>query len=330
MWFKLLDYPGSHFGWVGVDLFFVLSGFLVGGVIIKSYKKSNTFSPGRFMTRRAWKIVPQLYVFLCVMTFTHPSAARLWIPSWLTLQNYLDSPAKHLWSLAVEEHFYLITPLALGLLLWFRPLCPRVVGLASLAIGVICLLSRSLIVFSGYPPSLSMLATHNRIDALLFGDFLAGLYHLAKPTWDRLASQKLLLLAPIAAALLVLAMFDKYSPMEITVGLTLNYIAAGACVILCTEFKLPGGILKPVIGSVAWVGERSYGIYLWQFLLGTRLANLLAGMGAKRGLGDEVVNLLRFSGWILGAYLLGIGTYYIIELPALRIRDRLFPSPAMA
>src|SRR5579871_627813 len=131
-----LVWTWQSWGWTGVDLFFVLSGFLIGGLLFREIKTYGRLDVPRFIIRRGFKIWPMYYVFLClgflvVMLKNHFSFAHtghLFLPYLFHLQNYdpnglIDRPREavamftvnHAWSLAVEEHFYLLLPF---LLLW--------------------------------------------------------------------------------------------------------------------------------------------------------------------------------------------------------------------
>ena len=109
-------------GWSGVDLFFVLSGFLVSGLLFKEYLAAGRIRPWRFYLRRGFKIYPNLYVMLAVAAVLQaalgpPLVPRLVLHDALFVQNYLGPWWGHTWSLAVEEHFYLLLPPVLLLLL---------------------------------------------------------------------------------------------------------------------------------------------------------------------------------------------------------------------
>ena len=122
IWFRI--------GWLGVDLFFVLSGFLIGGLLISEFEKHGKIDVPRFLGRRGLKIYPLYFIFLAYLllmptlkTLLHRGDAwgtfsehwsGVW-PNLLFLQNYVGhSSAGHLWTLAVEEHFYLLLPFVLA------------------------------------------------------------------------------------------------------------------------------------------------------------------------------------------------------------------------
>ena len=120
-------------GWIGVDLFFVLSGFLISGLLFQEYKATGRISFRRFFIRRGLKIWPPFYTFIAAtaaifLYSRSPVPWRAFLVSSLFLQNYLhDSPIiaggvfVHLWSLAVEEHFYVLLPLLFIVLLKCNP-----------------------------------------------------------------------------------------------------------------------------------------------------------------------------------------------------------------
>ncbi|MBK9638567.1 MAG: acyltransferase [Bacteroidetes bacterium] len=103
-------------GWIGVDLFFVLSGFLVSGLLFKEFKITNSVNYLNFLIRRGFKIYPVFYLFI---TFTilwkikihSPLELRCLVGEIFFLQNYVGNMWSHTWSLAVEEHFYLLLTL---------------------------------------------------------------------------------------------------------------------------------------------------------------------------------------------------------------------------
>src|SRR3954453_3035547 len=104
-----LQWPGKQFGWAGVDLFFVLSGFLMGRLVLGEYRRTGTFDGRRFTIRRVLKLWPVLYLFLAVQSAAGPESwtTFLWQNA-LQIQNYAGTSPRHLWSRALEEHFYLV------------------------------------------------------------------------------------------------------------------------------------------------------------------------------------------------------------------------------
>lgn len=98
-----LTRPGATFGWAGVNLFFVLSGFLLGRLVLTEQARTGRFDGRRFTARRLLKLWPVLYVFLAVQAPAgpEPNGSYLWQNA-LHVQNYAGTSLTHLWSLAVE------------------------------------------------------------------------------------------------------------------------------------------------------------------------------------------------------------------------------------
>jgi peptidoglycan/LPS O-acetylase OafA/YrhL len=112
-------------GWIGVDLFFVLSGFLISGLLFREWKETGTINIGRFYARRGFKIYPAFWALMAVTLAVNywtpgipsfPVTGRSIMAELSFTQNYWRAIWGQTWSLAVEEHFYLLLPLLLWLL----------------------------------------------------------------------------------------------------------------------------------------------------------------------------------------------------------------------
>jgi peptidoglycan/LPS O-acetylase OafA/YrhL len=119
-WVRAFAEVWIYGGWIGVDLFFVLSGFLIGGLLFAEHVRHGTIHVGRFLVRRGFKIYPAFYAFLALTVVYlrvryggYPPRAHI-IADALFVQNYADSLWHHTWSLAVEEHFYILLPAVLA------------------------------------------------------------------------------------------------------------------------------------------------------------------------------------------------------------------------
>src|SRR5277367_5590669 len=177
-------------GWVGVDLFFVLSGFLISGLLYSEYKKRQNISVGRFFIRRGLKIYPAFYFFLLatlaaqLLLFKGSVPLRPYLYEMLFIQNYHFGIWLHTWSLAVEEHFYIALAL---LLVVFARLSParanpfRAIPWIFVFVAFTCMLLRILTIRLTSPSIFRtpwvMNTTHCRVDGLFFGVFIGYLYH---------------------------------------------------------------------------------------------------------------------------------------------------------
>src|SRR5947207_8218239 len=141
--FKL---PGrvDRFGWIGVDLFFVLSGYLIGGQLLAPLAREQSIKLGRFFARRVLRIMPAYFVILAVYFLLplwreYPDMAQ---PLWkflLSVQNIAlhgGTAFSHAWSLAVEDQFYLALPFILLVVFW-RPRAAIILSGAILLGGVL-------------------------------------------------------------------------------------------------------------------------------------------------------------------------------------------------
>ena len=337
LWFRL--------GWIGVDLFFVLSGFLIGGLLVTELQKHGRIDIMRFLVRRALKIYPAYAVFIAYLILmpTLKAAARgeqpwttlteQWHQCWpniLFLQNYLWSVAGHTWTLAVEEHFYLLLPFALVAL----AACGQIRLLVWLCVLVVpvFLVLRSISVWTEDPFSVSMSATHLRLDALLFG---VGIRGLAQYSTDQFIALRRWRGHLVAAGLLLWlpnAFIEPNTVFIRTAGLTGTLLGAAAFLISAyhtraADFGRWARLVVPVASMVASVGAFSYAIYLWHV---TTMGILEREFGARvlawAGGPSPAAWLVCATAVSLGAILVGVVASKVVERPVLSLRDRLFPS----
>src|SRR5277367_1234415 len=275
-------------GWVGVDLFFVLSGFLISGLLYSEYKKRQNISVGRFFIRRGLKIYPAFYFFLLatlaaqLLLYKGSVPLKPYLYEMLFIQNYHFAIWQHTWSLAVEEHFYIALALLLLALVRFLPArsnpfasIPRIFVFVAFACILLRVLTIWLVPPSVFSTPLVMNATHCRIDGLFFGVFLGYLYHfrpevienLLRPTRNRIAIGIL-----TAALLSTCYFFGRDDHFLLMFGLTFLYLGFGGLLVLTLEVRnvLSGAAatVAAKIGTVcAFIGMYSYSIYLWHAAL---------------------------------------------------------------
>jgi peptidoglycan/LPS O-acetylase OafA/YrhL len=341
-----------NLGWTGVDLFFVLSGFLIGGLLFNEIKKTNTLNVKRFLIRRGFKIWPAYMVFIAYVfglliyqTSFHKACLLIW-PNVLHLQNYFPTARGHTWSLAVEEHFYLILPLFLLLVIRYRRRDGSMPAIPIMALFLIvgCTLTRYL-----ENPHLMMnwerviAATHVRIDGLFFGVMLAYFYHLYPRKLARIARHRALLILLGLGLISPMAFIDQGdSPFVWTLGVTMLYLGYGSILVAFVHTKPEDGLLgkamhSPVAKVTAWIGVFSYSIYLWQMDLAQRPLTWLLHRWIGP-IGSQTVHFKHASlAWLFftlafwgGAILGGVVMAKLIEMPVLTLRERLFPREERA
>lgn len=297
-------------GWVGVDLFFVLSGFLISGLLFQDILRGGRVRLGRFLVRRGFKIYPSLIVFLGLTAMLSRELRRdLWVEG-LFLQNYFQLRVgiwEHTWSLAVEEHFYLALPFVLATLIRFRRL--NLIPFLSLGLIVACFLLRLRVALA-----FELLATHRRIDALFAGVALGWLYHFHRERFLRLsvpaAGAAGAALAGLAVGLILAA---PRTPLILSSIFTLNLLAFALLVL----WAVPRNLCLP---RLAVIGRYSYSIYLWHL-------PIALGFGGGAALGIEGLASVRaFVGCLALSLAVGVTMAELIEMPVLQVRERVFPS----
>jgi peptidoglycan/LPS O-acetylase OafA/YrhL len=347
--------PLKQIGWSGVDLFFVLSGFLIGGLLFQELRVRGEVDVRRFIIRRGFKIWPSYLLYIAVVFvlvwFLEEGALlgagkKLW-PNFLHVQNYFEGPRGHTWSLAVEEHFYLALPLLL-LLLTFRQRgrLTAVPALPWVALGVFagCLALRLAIPVHGstqeefqkgarwthyYP-------THLRIDGLFFGVLLAYFYHFHPSPLQRLARWRVALLVVCVVLVAPLAFFPlQETPWVSTIGYTMAYLGYGCLLLVVVHTPLGEGWLGRLLASwpsrvVAFIGVYSYPIYLWHIDAAQVPLQHLFATSATEQWPAELRWLLATFACAALATVAGVVMGTLVERPALALRDRLFPSRSEA
>jgi peptidoglycan/LPS O-acetylase OafA/YrhL len=330
-------------GWMGVDLFFVLSGFLVSGLLFKEYKRHGDVWLGRFLVRRGFKIYPAFYTLLLATTFVAVVSGQAF--SWVALicealfvQNYGPSLGDqtemfaHTWSLAVEEHFYLLVCIFFWLRLRrrherpFAPLPWLFVLVAATCLGL--RLGTSWNAPLPYDNKALHFPTHLRLDSLLFGVLLSYWYHFHQDAMARrVQGHKLLLLVAGVALLIPCFLVDIQQSFYVhTYGLTLNYLGFGG--ILLAALYWQGGRSRWVgraCALLAAIGFYSYSIYLWHLVLRQwSMQALLVVHGGRRS-----PYLVELAVFLAAALIGGALMAKAIETPFLRLRDRWFPSRSL-
>jgi len=326
-------------GWTGVDLFFVLSGFLISGLLFSEYKKRHAISLKRFFIRRGLKIYPAFYIFLLLtgiaaqlVFHTHPTLAQ-YLHELFFLMDYKQGIWDHTWTLAVEEQFYIFLPIFLLIILRFsdkRENPFRVIPFAALAIALFCVISRAASIYIG-PPNFQVayIAFHNRADSLFFGVLVGYLYHFRSPILENLmrSTRNCVAIAVVSAMLLSFAYFyDRDSKVFATVGYSLIYLGfTGILLLSLYVHGLFAGKLARLIelvgSAAAFVGVYSYSIYLWHGPVDAWLPGLM-----RRTLGFPTGKSGRFVVYFLGSLGIGVLMSKLVEYPILRLRDRIFPD----
>ncbi len=330
-------------GWIGVDCFFVLSGFLIGGLLFSEIQKTGLFDWKRFLVRRMFKIWPQYYSYLLfffvlgVTCFGYSAASRLHMMLFalVNFQNYSHRWDSHIWSLAVEEHFYLLLPLALLLALaFYGKRCQNGIPyflIAGTVVLIGVLVGRLLVGRMPFDNKWHYFGTHARLDSLCFGVLIAYASVFHRSFWTELLRRPFLFCWVAASLLLPVLAFapDKKYWFTHTWGYSFLYLGFGCLLISAMGFSqapavdtwLQGRVAK----ALAWVGLNSYGIYLWHQDVVINPLELWIYPQAKAWpkSAEFCVEFLLVVG---GSVLVGALSTACIERPMLSLRDRFWPA----
>ena len=316
-------------GFLGVDIFFVLSGFLITCLLLEEWDNSGDISLWRFYARRFFRLIPALVIFLaCISLFVTLTQSREVAEStyWTSLYsifytaNWVNAfrlaPISeflgHMWSLAIEEQFYLVWPALLLIMLKLKVRRTTIIVGGILLIVAVCA-HRSMLFQPGvYKPRIYS-ASDTRADSLIAGCVAAMIV-----SWRLLPTSRLFKKAlgwSAFASLFVVQLylqnaFGLFDPTLFSYGFTVFAIAVAVLLIQLTS-NPPRLFTKFLEYSpIVWAGQLSYSIYLWHLPVCLTFASL------------------PFPGWLKAClsvvltFVLSSLSYYVIERPFLRMKKR--------
>jgi peptidoglycan/LPS O-acetylase OafA/YrhL len=326
--------PVTYFGWMGVDLFFVLSGFLIGQQLFRGYLPAHPagrqLSIVQFYQRRAWRILPTycavLALYVCVPAWReYPVLAPLWKFLTFTMNfgfSFQQRAFSHAWSLCVEEHFYLLLPL---LTAWFM----RKPGLRNTVAAILCIALSGILLrawlITHFPDDVwprIYYPTYTRLDGLLVGVTLA-LVSTFRPAWWKQWMQRghTLFLCGVACLAPVFWMLRDHNlgdntgsaKWAIIVGFPLLSIGLGF--ITASSVSVNGLLARLKIPGAQTLATLAFTLYLTHKAVAHLLMVHLPQITAAQG---PLSWLLYATGCLAAAFLLHI----CVERPFLRLRDR--------
>ena len=326
-------YGWAKGGFLGVDTFFALSGFLITTLLLLEYRRDTGIALGGFWARRARRLLPALFLVLVfVAAYTHLAvapwerigvrndmyASLFYVANWrfvLDKQAYFQvfsaaSPLRHMWSLSIEEQYYLFWPLiVLG--------CMRITKggvrlLAAIcALGTVASIAAMWLLYTPGDPTRAYYGTDARVQTLLLGALLGIVLVRYVPDARR---GRVIAWAAVPALLLMFVAFATAS------GTSRLYYTGGATVFALLSVTVIAGSMHPgpvarvlSFGPLPWIGRISYGLYLWHWPVNIWLTP------SRVGLGFNALNLLRLG----VTFALAVTSYYLVERP---IRERRAPA----
>jgi peptidoglycan/LPS O-acetylase OafA/YrhL len=333
----------GEIGWVGVDLFFALSGYLIGNQIFQALRSAGGLSLGRFYARRLLRTLPNFYAVLALYA--------LWpafrgddpmLPLWKYLsftQNIGLEPGtafSHAWSLCIEEQFYLLLPACalLAAARGRRRSGPKGGGMHRVWAAFALAFAAGTAVRAGtwlhgqddghwlhFYYKYIYYSSFCRLDELLAGVALALLKHFHGGIWARLMGQgRMLLAAGIAACALALRCFlvDHYGLWTTVLGFPL--LALGCALLILAALAPDSPLHRIRVPGASSLALWSYAVYLVHKQVGVLAAQPLAEAGF--GPDHPLTIVLALAASVLAGWLL----FLLVETPFMRLRDRYVPG----
>lgn len=338
-------------GWVGVDLFFVLSGFLIAGLLFQDVERHGRIRLKRFWLRRGFKIWPSYFVaygsvlllqcLRAALAHDGTTVRRLLvnaIPNSIFVQNYVPCERwLHSWTIAVEEHFYTLLPLVITWLLARSGpggISLRTMTRLFLVVAVGSLGLRIANVVAGVDPLVNYYQSHLRADSLLFGVFLAFVNRTVAVPPATLAVLRRLALPAVVAVLVFTNVFPRDGAMTSTVGFSILYLVAGLLVFLAARFPDAGSTwprpARIAVDLLSRLGEYSYTVYLAHSIVPgipgfQAIGKALAEAGEAIGGGAVTAVWISRAWFYLASLVVGVALSHFVERPALRWRSSVAP-----
>lgn len=327
--FRLHLLPG---GSLGVDLFFALSGFLITSLLVEEWLTRGGVSLTRFYARRALRLMPALIAFLAVVsivqillrdvpftrqpsvtdTLENAGYSAAYVYNWLVAFRQLETGAfAHLWSLSIEEQFYLLWPVGLAFMLRARLPLPAIIAVtAGLAAA-----SASVPVVVGTDSWHRLYyGTDYRMHGLLIGSIAGLLFTHGYVTKDVVRHPAFLaaLIAGIVYVALLMLFANERASLLYAGGYPAVALAFAVIVLAAARVERGLPLLLLANGMVRYIGRRSYAIYLWHF----PIAMWTYSLGAWPQL------------FVAGALTLAAAelSWRLVEAPALSLRSRMKPQ----
>jgi peptidoglycan/LPS O-acetylase OafA/YrhL len=316
-------------GWIGVDLFFVLSGFLVSGLLFKEYKTNGKIDSTLFLIRRGFKIYPTFWLvtFLYLQFYQYREIKYTKNQVFAELfffQNFSPGLIGITWTIAIEEHFYFLLVIIVH---WItkKKLIQRhkLLLFISSCILMGCLTLRTYLSFN-FPFNLwtHFFPTYLRIDALFFGVILSWLYHFNPIQYEKFVRDKRFIVCIILCLGLLFPIIYKLgNPILNSIGLTALYISFGGLLSLLVVYREKKFWDRLYLSGFIYIGRFSYSIYLIHILVGPWIANTFRIYIYSNG-SNFLYGLIN----ILGNIFFGVLLSLTIEQFFLKLRERFFPK----
>jgi peptidoglycan/LPS O-acetylase OafA/YrhL len=317
----LLGWSLLQGGSIGVDIFFVLSGFLITSILLDEWNKTGSIKLGRFYLRRFLRLVPAL---LLLVATVHLAANFLYSPqeaantrraaplalfyvtdfAIVSFPNIQLGALRHTWSLAMEEQFYLVWPPILILLLKIGSSKKQLI-LLTVLLALASAVHRAALYQYGSSVVRTYYGVDARADSLLIGCAMG-----MAVTWGLLGSMHRVTAPALFLLGVVIIASDYDTPFMHQAGFTI--VAAATALIILNLVSTETRFLRRILESatLVWIGRISYGVYLWHYAVFKWVKYLSAPWPVKLILA------------LLTTFLVASLSFYLLESPLLRIKKR--------
>jgi peptidoglycan/LPS O-acetylase OafA/YrhL len=313
-------------GFIGVDIFFVLSGFLITTMLIREFDISNSINLKNFYMRRMLRLGPALITLLIVFCLTSFSVLSIEKAH----SNYIDAMIcfaafsnwarafsihppyllNHTWSLSIEQQFYIVWPIIFWILLHFFKNRYHL-AIVTASIAFISWLLRICLLMNGATALRLYNGLDTRADALVIGCILGIVLSSQMITEDLkvIMQRYLMVIAPLAVACLL-----AYCTIGNWLDRRMYYFGFVIIELLTTTLILdilinPKSIIRRLFAMkwLTWIGTISYGLYLWHYPI--------YGTMAALGYNDYIITIGSFITFLVAAL-----SYYVLERPMLNLK----------
>lgn len=328
----------EHTGWMGVDLFFVLSGFLVSGLLFKEYSRYKKVNAKQFLIRRGFKIYPVFYIFLAISvllakTVDHHFEPKKLLFEGLFIRNYGPGMWGHTWSLCVEEHFYFFLAFSMYLFGRYKQIeNKKLINGFFILILIGCLANRITFPFiiPLYKKSswLTHVQTHFRMDSLSFGVLIFYNRYYNKEKFNAFFQKTKKFLLPLAIIIMLPVMImAPEDPAKTGTNFFMRsfgyinlYLGFGMILIYFVSKENINQLLdkylsRPMVNLLSHIGLYSYSIYVFHTMIRKYIV-----------LNIPVHPYLQTVIFVVLAVLAGMFVGKYVEVYFLKIRDKYFPS----